>query len=220
MKKHIRAKKIVFSVILLGLVILVISSYQPILIGAGRFLAPTGMGKADVVILESTELIREDAVRIGLHLLNSGAADRLVMVYQYSENEKIFGRPLNYRGFLIQELEHLSLRKDQIAIFEVPKEHPITLREAGIVLSNLSKNGTKSAILLSKGFHTRRSLWAYRQVGIPLGIDVIPRPYFIEYQNENWWQLSLGIGEFVEESLKFFYYVLRGYIPVKSLLVT
>jgi hypothetical protein len=54
--------------------------YQAILIEAGRFLAPERAGKADVIILERTELIREDAVRIGLKLLSSGNARRLVVV--------------------------------------------------------------------------------------------------------------------------------------------
>lgn len=79
-----RAKKIIFSVILLGLVILLISSHQRILIGAGRFLAPTGMGKADVVILEGEELIREKAVKVGIELLSSGNVKRMVVVLQQS----------------------------------------------------------------------------------------------------------------------------------------
>jgi hypothetical protein len=55
MKKYIGAKKIIFSAILLGLVILLICSYQTILTGTGGFLAPQGVGKADVVILEGAD---------------------------------------------------------------------------------------------------------------------------------------------------------------------
>ena len=81
-KKENISKKLLFSVILLGLAILLISSYQPILIGAGRFLAPEGTGKADVVILEGEQLIRGKAVKVGIELLSSGRANRMVVVFQ------------------------------------------------------------------------------------------------------------------------------------------
>ena len=193
--------------------------YQGILKEAGDFLAPTAMAKADVVILEGSELVRENGVRIGMSLLSSGRASRMVVVYQHSEEEKVFTRPLNYNDFLSQKLENLGLRKDQILVLSVPKEHPITLTEAQIVLSNLTKNGVRSAILLAESFHTRRSFWTYKQVGLPLGIKIVPHPYFIKFRKENWWQHNQGVREFSSESLKFLYYLLRGYIPLKSLVV-
>ncbi|MGD0625455.1 MAG: hypothetical protein ABSB32_12125 [Thermodesulfobacteriota bacterium] len=217
--KKIARKKIIFSIILLGLIGLLFSSYQTILIEAGRYLTPERIGKADVVILEGTELIRGDTVKVGLKLLSSGEARRLVVVYQHSDDEKIFGRPANYNIYLTKELEELGLKKDQIIVLKVPKEHPITLTEARIVLSSLSKSGVKSAILVAEGFHTRRSLWTYRQVGLPVGIEIIPSPYFIKYNNESWWQKMDGVRDFVGESVKFFYYLVRGYIPLKSILV-
>lgn len=220
MKKPIGSKKLLFSVLLLGLVVLLFFSHKIILVEAGRFLAPEGMGKADVVILEGTELIRETPIRIGISFLSSGRANRMVVVYQESEKEQIFARPLDYNLYLTKKLEDLGLEKDQIKVLKAPKEHPITLTEARIVLSNLSKTGVRSAVLLSEGFHTRRSYWAYKQVGLPLGIEIIPYPYFMRYQKENWWQRARGSREFIDQCLKFFYYLIRGYIPVKSLLVT
>jgi len=194
--------------------------YQTILIGMGRFLALERLGKADVVILEGTELIREEAVMTGLKLISSGNARRLVIVYQESEEEKIFGRPLDYNLYLIRKLKDLGLKEDQIIVLGVPKEHPITLTGAQIVLSNISKRGVKSAILLAEDFHTRRSYWTYRKVGSSLGIEIIPHAYFTKYRNENWWEKAEGLREFFGESIKFFYYLVRGYIPVKSILVT
>ena len=157
---------------------------------------------------------------MGWSLLSSKRANRLVIVYHDPGNERIFAWPSNYNLFLIQKLEKLGLKKDQIQVIGVPDDHPITLVEAKIVLSDLSKQGVKSAILLVEGFHTRRSFWTYKQVGLPLGIKIIPCPYFTTYRNEDWWQGIGGVYSFVEELLKFFYYLLRGYIPVKSLLVT
>jgi len=209
-----------FFFILSGLtLVILLLSYKTILIAAGNFLAPEGTGNADVVIVENSELIRAKGVETGRDLLSSGRANRLVIVYQNSENERIFDRPLNYNLLLTQKLEPLGLKKEQIQVIEVPTDHPITLTEARTVLSNLSRSGVKSAILLAEGFHTRRSYWAYKQVGLSLGIKIIPCPYFIKYQRENWWTKIKGVHEFAFESLKFIYYVLRGYVPVRSLLV-
>jgi uncharacterized SAM-binding protein YcdF (DUF218 family) len=220
MKKRSISKKLLFYVILLGLVILLISSYQPILIGAGRFLAPAGTGRADVVILEGGELIREKAVKIGVELLSSGRANcMVVVVHQYTEDERTFALP-DYALLVSKYLEVGGLKKDQFMILGVPTRHPITFTEAQIVLHNLSKSRVKSAILLAEGFHTRRSFWTYKQVGLPLGIEITPYPYFTKCRNENWWQEVRGAREFVSEFLKFTYYLIRGYIPIKSLLVT
>jgi len=207
--------------LLLGLaIVIVFLSYKTILTSAGKYLSPEGLENADVVILEGTELIREKSVEIGMSLLSSKRANRLVIVYHDPGNERIFARPLNYNLFLIQKLEGLGLKKDQIQVIGVPDDHPITLVEAQIVLSDLSKQGVKSAILLSEGFHTRRSFWTYKKIGLPLGIKVIPYPYYMTYRNEDWWQEVGGVYSFVNELLKFIYYLFRGYIPVKSLLVT
>ena len=223
-KKEIRKRRVsnlaFVGVLLLGCGFIFFFFHQPILVGAGKFLAPEGKGRADVVILEGSELIRENAVRIGLGIISSGEAKRLVVVYHNSEEEKIFGRPSDFDHFLIQKLEDHGLKKEQIKVIAVPKDHPITLTEAQIVLSSLSTDGTRSAILLAEDFHTRRSYWAYKKVGFPLGIEIIPYPYFSGFRNENWWHQVQGVRDFIMESVKFFYYILCGYIPVKSLVMT
>jgi len=220
MGKGVISRKTIFSLILSGFVLVLLFLHQTILTGAGRFLSPQGTGNADVVVVEGSEVIREDAIRSGLKLLSSGNALRLVVVYQKAERKRIFAWPSNYSLFLIRELEEVGLRKDQIIVLEVPEEHPVTLTEAQVVLSNLSKSGVRRVILVTEGFHTRRSLWAYKEVGSSLGIEIIPYPYFTRYHSGNWWQQIYGTKDFFEESLKFFYYLLRGYIPIKSLFVS
>jgi hypothetical protein len=215
------------------LIVLVVGSiclyffYQPVLLEAGKFLAPDGMAKAkegshayDVVILENGESVAEDPVKIGIKIISSGKANRLVVVYQNKQNKRILGRAANFDHFLIREMEGLGLRRDQIKVIAVPEDHPVTLTEARIVLSDLSKDGIGSAILLVEGFHTRRSYWVYKQVGAPLGIRVISHPYFLTFRKESWWQEANGVRDFVGEGGKLLYYIFRGYIPIKSLFVT
>ena len=220
MKGHRKSIKPIFFLILLGSAVVILFFYKSILISAGEFLAPEEAGNADVVILEGSEVIRGKGVEIGMSLLSSKKAHRLVIVYHNSEKEPIFDRPLNYDIFLTKKIEDCGLKKDQVQVIRVPRNHPITLTEAQIVLSHLSRERVKSAILLAEGFHTRRSYWAYKRIGLPLGIKIIPYSYFTVYQSKNWWQETDGVVAFMTESLKFFYYLVRGYIPVKSLLVT
>jgi hypothetical protein len=199
--------------------ILLFFFYPTLLCAGGRYLAPEGKGKADLVILEGSEVIKEPAVRVGMELISSGRAKKLAVVYQESE-ERAFGLPPDYDLFLIQKIGELGLKKDQISVYVVPREHPITLNEAKIVLSKLAKDKTPNAIVLAENFHTRRSYWVYKEVGKALGIDIIPYPHFSRFKIDAWWQKADGVRAFLGEWLKFLYYVLRGYIPIKGLVVT
>jgi uncharacterized SAM-binding protein YcdF (DUF218 family) len=220
MNKQRLSKKVVLSLILYGILIALILNYQTILIEAGRYLAPEGKGEADIVIIEGGELVKEKAVEVGLAFLASNRVKGIIIVSQQNgKNGENFGLP-NYNLLVANKLESHGIKNSQFRIINVPIEHPITLIEARIVLEKIAQDGIKRAILVAPGFHTRRSYWAYKQAGSSLGLEIIPHPIFIKFKRDNWWQHNQGLREFAGESLKFFYYLLRGYIPVKSLLVT
>ena len=221
MKNSIVARKInLFFAFLFVAIVFLLLSYKTILIEAGNFLAPERNGKADVVILGGSELIKWNAVKMGIGLLSSEKVNRLVVVvHQVSENAKPFALP-DYPLLISKNLEDLGLKKNQFLIITVPINHPTTVTEARNVLLILSQNGVRSAILLAEGFHTRRSYWAYKQVGLALGIEVIPCPYFANYRKDIWWQQIDVLYEYVIQLLKYIYYLIRGYIPFKSIFVT
>jgi hypothetical protein len=221
MRKGKRVKKraiLVLAVLAVG-AILLFFFYPTVLSAGGRYLAPEGKGRAEVVILEGSEVIKERTVRVGVELLSSGRAKKLAVVYQDSE-DRALGLPHDYDLFLIQKISELGLRKDQIRVYVVPREHPITLNEARIVLSKLAEDKTPNAIVLAENFHTRRTYWTYKQVGKALGIEIIPYPHFSQFKIDGWWQKAEGVRAFLGEWIKFLYYVLRGYIPVKGFVVT
>ena len=67
-------------------------------------------------------------------------------------------------------LYQLGFPGDRFTIILTPNIHPITLTEASIVLKRLSAEGlVRSAVLMTDGFHERRSYLVYMQVGTPLG---------------------------------------------------
>jgi hypothetical protein len=219
-KKQIRSKRLIVSIIAFGLVLCLVFSYQTILTYAANYLAPEKMEKSDVVILEGAEFIRERPVHDAMELLSSGTANRMVIVIKKGPtNERPFAS-LNYTRFITNNLVALGLHENQFQVITVPVNHPVTLTEAKIVLANLSLSNVRSVILMAEGFHSRRSFWAYKQVGTPLGIKIISSPYFVKYPRKTWWRTVDGCYEFISESLKLFYYVIMGYIPVNSLLIT
>jgi uncharacterized SAM-binding protein YcdF (DUF218 family) len=194
MKKRTKPRKAYYFLIALGLMLVsIFLFYETILTEAGRFLAPEGRGDADVVIVEGTELAKQKAVEMGIRMLASGRAKRLVVVDYGSAIEQASDRGENRVLSLARTLEGLGLKADRIQLIEVPMNHPATLGEAQFVVSVLSKSKVRSAILLADGFHTRRSYWAYKEVGSSLGMEIIPCPYFVSYRNENWWRKNDGV---------------------------
>ena len=185
-------------------------------------MAPVGVGRADVLILEGSGGIKSGSVAIGMELLSNGMADRMVLVLHQSTDERQL--PLFHKKhiqLLTDELEHMGVEKKKVQVIPVPvQSHPITLTEARLVVTKLSESGVRSVILLSEGFHTRRSFLVYRQEGSRVGLHVIPHPWFSGYESDTWWHHAEGIQDFVRESFKLVYYLSFGYVSIKSLLLS
>jgi uncharacterized SAM-binding protein YcdF (DUF218 family) len=203
------------------LFILIISSFvfifrETILFKAGSFMAPAGDYIADVAILEGAEFISTGFITSGMDLLSSGKVRRIVVVLQnIAPTHRPYGINGNYPDIVEQKLKNLGLKKTEFKVIVVPIRHPVTLKEAEVVLKALSRDNIRSAILLSPGFHTRRSYLAYQHVGIPLHIKIFPSASFTNYQFNNWWVQEPAVRDFTAESLKLFYYLAGGYIPFK-----
>jgi hypothetical protein len=208
-------KRIFYPVgLLAGFLLILIFLSGPILNRAGDFLAPFSKENAEVVILEGTETIRNGVVREGVDLLQNSKTRRLVVVMHLHEKEgQLFAIQEEYPRMLRKKLKTLGLREEQLEIILVPiNDHPITLTEARFVMAVLAKEGVRSAVLVSEGFHTRRSWAVYRQEGEGFKISVKPHPCFINYKKENWWKQKEGIRDFVQESSKLVYYLVFGYV--------
>ena len=189
---------------------------ETILLKAGKFMAPVGDYKADIAILEGSEFISTGAITSGMDLLSSGKVKRIVIVLQnIAPAHRPYGINGNYPDIVKQKLKNIGLREVEFKVIVVPIRHPVTLKEAEVVLKALSKDNIKSAILLSSGFHTRRSYLAYQHVGMPLHIKIFPSASFTNYQLNNWWVQEPGFRDFTAELLKLGYYLAGGYIPFK-----
>lgn len=195
---------------------LVFSFRESILTEAGKFMAPAGDYAADVAILEGTEFIHRGIVNNGVNLLRTGKVKRLaVVLHNIAPSHRPFAFNENYAERVAQELKGLGLKDDEFKIIVTHIHHPVTLTEARGALETLSREGVKSAILLSPGFHARRSYLAYQHLAIPLQMKIYPLACFNGYPLDKWWTQDNGLRDFLGESLKLAYYLIMGYIPLK-----
>jgi hypothetical protein len=131
-----------------------ISFHQLILKGAGSFLAPTGKERAEVVVLEGTQVIKKGALNAGIRFLFDGKARSMVVVLHQPSNEnQVLALQERYPHLILNELEHVGLEKEKVQVILAPIDgHPITLTEARFVANKLSDHGVRSAILFWKDF--------------------------------------------------------------------
>lgn len=216
--KHSKVKWVLVGIGLLVLLtsVLVYIYRDTILFKAGCFMAPGGNYQAEVAILEGSDFISTGIVMSGVNLLLSGKVKRLVIVLQnIALKDRPYGINGNYADLVRGKLKDLGLKETEFNVVTVPVKHPITLNEAHVVLQRLSRENAKSVILLSTGFHTRRSYLVYQKEGLPLRIKIFPYAYFPTYDLSNWRVKSSGVRDFEVEAAKLFYYMIRGYIPFK-----
>jgi len=198
------------------LIILIFSFRVPILMRAGQFMAPEGNSIADVVILEGSEFIDRGMVMSGMNLLSSGKVKRIIVVlHRIAPSDRPFAVNEDYPRLVKKEMEALGLKERDFRIIVTQIYHPITLTAARGALEAISKEDVKSAILLSPGFHTRRSFLVYQHLCLPFRIKIFPSACFNSYQLDHWWSQEGGLRDFAEEFFKLAYYLARGYIPFK-----
>jgi len=220
MKKKVKWIWIGICTSLLLIILLVLLFGHTILIRAGKFMAPQGISNADVAILQGCTFLNEgtDTVLIrGINLLDSGKVKRLIIVL-HSDIPSNTSYLLNqdYPGLVKKEVQTLGLKEKDFGIVVVPISHPNTLTEAEVVLEAISKDHIKSAILLSHGFHTRRSYLVYQYIALPFQIKIFPLACLNSYEPlDSWWSHAQGRRYFVEEVIKLAYYLVRGYVPLK-----
>lgn len=188
-----------------------------ILMQAGRFMAPGGHYTADAAILEGNEFIDRAVVKSGMELLATGKVRRIaVVLHRIAPSHRPFAMDADYAGLVRRELEAAGLEDRDFRIIVTRIHHPVTLAAARGAMAALSKEeNVKSAVLLSKGFHTRRSFLVYQHAGLPYGIKIYPAACFNAYPLDRWWLHEHGARDFVMELLKLAYYLAGRHIPFK-----
>ena len=150
-------------------------------------------------------------------MVSSGKARRMVVVLNRvpEDNPSVeIEAPLS----VVQKaLGGLGLDDTSCRIIVTSFRHPVTFTSAKEVMEVLAGEGVRKVILISPGFHTRRSYLVYQSLGEPLQIRIYPHASFDGHNHglDRWWTQYHGVHDFVEQGLKLAYYMVRGYIPLR-----
>ena len=194
--------------------------FDGLLASAGSFMAPVREpgGTVDAVVVEGTAQVDTELANLALSLLAERKVGRIFFVVAGDGRTELGDA---FRGDLSSRLEDSAEKQraehEVVSIIRTPLEHPVTLRSARVAIEVLSKQGVKRAILLTSGFHARRSYLTYQYLGDQHQMQFYPQASFAGHVHgkERWWTQRTAALHFLEQSLKLVYYMIRGYIPFK-----
>lgn len=175
-----------------GLALLVMLIYGPILIGVGQFLiVREELKSADVIIVLAGE--REERVAYGVWLYQQGYAPKIIMT----------GGPVVWRATAAQ------IMKEQALFLGVPvediliEERSTTTKEnADFTKGLMVAEGFGSAILVTSPYHSRRaSRIVHRVFGQEIEIISVPVPNS-RFSVDEWWTRDTDTRQVVSEYLK------------------
>jgi hypothetical protein len=200
-----------FKIVLLILVVLLFWIFHSfILEGTGNFLVAQAYPakNADVILLEE-EYNNKQAINMCNNLYKETGAKE-VWIVVLPDSTQLFTEKQLEKTFK-ESMDTLSYNF-AFKFFTYSTEHPYTLHKSAAVLDSLKAKGFKKVVLLTEGFHSKRSFKVYKKLFAPQGIDVYCTTYFTESTPENWWKDSNGFRRVVSEYLKYIYYLVKGYI--------
>ena len=178
--------------------------------GIGYFLVAQAYPSksVDVILLEE-EFNNKQAISECNSLFRETGAKE-VWIVRLPDSTQLFTEHLIERSFK-ERLDTLYYNFP-FKFFVYNTEHPYTFNKSIAVLDSLKVKGYKKVLLVTEGFHSKRSFKVYKKLFAPAGIDVYCNTYFTESTPENWWKDSNGFRRVVSEYLKYFYYLVKGYI--------
>jgi hypothetical protein len=212
--KTVTKRKIRFRVKIIILIIFILVLYyfrSFILYEAGDYLVVKDdevKDTADVMFIEDGYNANE-IFNLCFDLYKQGKCKRVLFIK--TDNDTYIFNDLYLEEFLKSKLDS-SYKDFPYKIYNLPVEHPVTLNRSKEILDTLKKFNIKSVLLLTSGFHSRRSKKVYEGILKDSGIKLYVNTYFIKVDRNDWWTKADGFREVVSEYLKYIYYVIRGYI--------
>lgn len=140
-----------------------------------------------------------------------------VILNEETDLDTDFGFKLDREAVSINNLVQAGIKAEHIRIIVTPERVDSpgqTSHHAHNLRKHLEQDGIQSYTLATVWYHSQRSCLIYRNVFAQsstkqVEIDCYPLPE--EYGPDNWWHYRTGMIDVVMESLKFVYYMLRGF---------
>ena len=166
---------------------------------------------ADISILDGAGAIGTGVVSRGVELLSSGKAKSMaVVLHNIGKNHWPFDFYEDYPSSVRKELRKLNLKDSDVTTIVTPIRNSVSLTSVNCVLKILAENCLKEAILVSSGFHMRRSFLLHQYLSIPLNIKIYPVACFDKYLPNEWWNNDNGPRYFLSKVQKLAFYMARG----------
>ena len=178
--------------LILGLALLTVLSYRPLLTVLGQFLiVREELKPADVIIVLAGE--REERVGYGVWLYQQGYAPKIIMS----------GGPVVWRVTAAQIMKEQALFLGVPAEDILVEERSTTTEENAEFTKNLMvAEGFGSAILVTSPYHSRRASGIFHRVfGQGMEIMSVPVPNS-RFNVDEWWTRDTDTRQLVSEYLK------------------
>lgn len=164
--------------------------------------------KADVILLEE-DVNSKEGLKYCFDLYNKGFCKEIWAV-KIIDTSMIYSDE-EYMVFLKSTLDSAGYKIPfRYFIFDV--EHPITLNKSKQILDSLNAKNYNKVILATNAFHSKRSFKVYYKLLGDKGISLQSKVFYMKAKADDWYRNSYGFRYVIPEYLKYFYYILRGFI--------
>jgi uncharacterized SAM-binding protein YcdF (DUF218 family) len=182
---------------------------ERVLVGAARFLTVRdALEPCDVILVLSGGV--NDRPELAAKLYARGLAPSILLIRKELS-------PIEARGLVPEEVilaRRLLLAEGvpAAAIGELGTERRATstFDEARLFRRYAREHGVRSVIVVTNPYHTRRARWIFRRVLRDTGVRILMAPSKSwAFSEENWWRNERGMITYVNEYIKFLWYLWR-----------
>jgi uncharacterized SAM-binding protein YcdF (DUF218 family) len=189
--------------------IVLLSQYKSILTGYARFFTVNNLtpdSNAAILILSGGPFTR---IPKALELYKQGYGKRLLLTTEQPLNPKVSHLVLTNEQIAQEISKSLSVPATFESVPSFKGGATSTLDEAHDLLPYCIKNNIKHLIIVTDAFHTRRALYAFKNIFQNNDINIEAAAAHNEIHNEgNWWRSDRGIAAYLLEPIKFAVYFL------------
>ena len=204
-------QKIILTIVLLIIAsrVLVYGFQNQILTGLARILIVNdSLQPADIIYILNGEVNTRPFH--AAQLFEQGFASKIVIPREENGPASEIGLYPNGTDVSVKILQEKGVPKEDIVVLTIEGGVTSTRDEALVLRQYIEAHNTKSVIIVTSAFHTRRSQWIFRKVladsGVRLQLAAAPQWKFDE---TDWWQTEPGLLMLVQEYLKFGFYLVN-----------
>jgi len=184
-----------------------------VLIAVGWFLTVKDeLQPADLILVLSGGV--SDRPREAGRLYARGLAPRIALTRNElspAEVEKLIPEEIDLAKEL---LERSGVPAEAVMELPMPGRASSTFEEALALRSLVTAEGLQRVIIVTNGYHSRRARWVFRRVLRGTSVELLMAPADCwRFDETNWWQSETGLMTYVNEYIKFAYYLWKYWSP-------